>query len=206
MLTVFSLNLLYKASNIAITNTPNRIDFQSRAQLVSNSRFITPVIDCQRNSVITVENLINDDALGEEDTASGGNATARYITRRVTLKDGFDAASVQVFLTANRPPLSKILVYYKVLSQFDTALFDDRPWVLMDELSNTSSVSANTDDNEYLELEFCPRRVGNSTDIDYISDGVTYDSFKTFAIKIVMTSARTTRVPLVKDLRAIALA
>jgi hypothetical protein len=189
-----------------ITNTPNRIDFQSRAQLVSDSRFITPVIDCQRNSVITVENLINDDALGEEDIASGGNAIARYISRRVTLKDGFDATSIQVFLTANRPPLSKILVYYKVLSQFDTALFDDRPWVLMDELSNTSSVSANTDDNEYLELEFCPRRVGNSTDIDYLSDGVTYDSFKTFAIKIVMTSARTTRVPLVKDLRAIALA
>ena len=192
-----------------ITNTPNRIDFQSRAQLVSDSRFITPVIDCQRNSVITVENLINDDALGEEGTASGGNATARYISRRVTLKDGFDATSLQVFLTANRPPLSAINVYYKVLSQFDTSLFDDRPWTLMNELSNTNSVSANTDDTEFLELEFLPFGNGNTNDdinTNYISDGVTYDSFKTFAIKIVMTSARTTRVPLVRDLRAIALA
>ena len=53
-----------------------------------------------------------------------------------------------------------------------------------------------------MELEFSP--VGTNT--NYVSNLVTYDSFKTFAIKIVMTSANTTKVPLIKDLRVIALA
>ena len=184
-----------------ITNTPNRIDFESRAQLSSDSRFISPVIDTARNSVITVENIINN--ISDVDgITSGGDATARYLTRRVTLKDGFDATDLEVFMTANRPANSRIFIYYKVLSQFDTTLFDDRPWTLMSEVSNSSSVSASNDEREYLELEFGP----TSANTTYISDGVTYDSYKTFAVKIVMISPNTTKVPLIRDLRAIALA
>ena len=55
---------------------------------------------------------------------------------------------------------------------------------------------------DYLELEFVPG-AGNT---DYVSGTVTYDSFKTFAVKIVMISPTTTSVPLIKDLQAIALA
>jgi hypothetical protein len=184
-----------------ITDTPNRTDFESRAQLRSNSRFISPVIDTARNSVITVENIINN--LKDDDgITSGGDATARYLTRRVTLKDGFDATDLEVFMTANRPSNSSIFVYYKVLSQFDTTLFDDRPWTLMSEVSNPSSVSASNDEREYLDLEFSTI----TPDTEYVTDAVTYDSYKTFAVKIVMISPKTTKVPLIKDLRAIALA
>ena len=72
----------------------------------------------------------------------------------------------------------------------------------MGETSNSNSVSASDDLSEYLELEFSPT-TANTT---YASGGVDYDTFKTFAIKIVMTSVNTTNVPLIKDLRAIALA
>jgi hypothetical protein len=184
-----------------ITSTQNRVDFESRAQLFSDSRFISPIIDTARNSVITVENVINN-VQDTDGIVSGGDATARYITRRVTLKDGFDATDLEVFLTANRPSNSRIFVYYKVLSQYDTTLFDDRPWTLMNEVSNPNSVSSTIDEAEYLELEFSPAGVNTN----YVSDTVTYDSFKTFAIKIVMISPKTTKVPLIKDLRAIALA
>ena len=185
-----------------ITSTQNRVDFQSRAKLSSSSKFISPIIDTARNSVITVENIINNTHDADQIT-SGGDATARYLTRRVTLKDGFDATDLEVFITANRPSNANIFVYYKVLSQFDTALFDDRPWTLMKEISNVKSVSSSVDEQEYLELEYSP--VGMNT--NYVdSNNVTYDSFKTFAIKIVMISPKTTKVPLIKDLRAIALA
>jgi len=184
-----------------ITSTQNRIDFESRAQLSSSSRFISPIIDTARNSVITVENIINN-VQDADQIVSGGDATARYITRRVTLKDGFDATDLEVFLTANRPANSRIFVYYKILSQFDTTLFDDRPWTLMKEVSNSNSVSSTDDESEYLELEFSP--FGENS--NYVSDTVTYDSFKTFAVKIVMISPKTTKVPLIKDLRAVALA
>ena len=175
--------------------------YVTRAQLSSGNKFISPVIDTARNSVITVENIINNTP-DVDGIVSGGDATARYLTRRVNLKDGFDATDLQVYLTANRPANSAIFIYYKVLSQFDSGLFDNRPWVLMSETSNTNSVSASTDLNEYLELEFSPV----STNTNYSVGSVTYGNFKTFAIKIVMTSPKTTKVPLIKDLRVIALA
>ena len=177
--------------------------FESRAVLSSSSKYISPVIDTARNSVITIQNIIN--ATPDADNVqSGGDATARYLTRRVTLKDGFDAKSLQVFLTANRQGNSKISVYYKVLSQFDSDLFDNKVWTLMKEASNVNSKSISDDESEYLELEFIP----TTGDITYTENTVTYDSFKIFAVKIVMTapSSETTRVPLIKDLRAIALA
>jgi len=174
--------------------------YVSQAALSSSNAHISPVIDTKRNSVITVENTINNTIVNETN-AAGGNATARYITRRVTLKDGFDATGLSLHLTANRQAGTNIYCYYKVLSQFDTATFDSRPWVLMGETTNTNSVSASDDVNNYLELEFTPTTATTS----YTSGG-TYATFKTFAIKIVMTSSDTTKVPLIKDLRVIALA
>jgi hypothetical protein len=175
--------------------------YVSQAALTSTNTHISPVIDTKRNSVITVENTINNTIVNETN-AAGGNATARYITRRVTLKDGFDAADLNIHLTANRQAGTNIYCYYKVLSQFDADTFDNRPWVLMGETTNTNTVSASDDVDNYLELEFTPTTATTS----YTSSSVTYGTFKTFAIKIVMTSADTTKVPLIKDFRAIALA
>jgi hypothetical protein len=183
-----------------ILSTAN--SYHSRAQLFSISKHISPVIDCQRNSVITIENIINNLSTNE-DASAGGDAIARYITRRVTLKDGFDATDMQVSLVVNRQAGSTIKVYYKVLSQFDTEVFDNRPWTLMTEgTQETNSVSGSDDISEFLELEFNPSG-GNTT---YTVGSVSYDSFKTFAIKIVMNSNDTTKVPLIKDLRVVALA
>jgi hypothetical protein len=57
---------------------------------------------------------------------------------------------------------------------------------------------------EFTEYEFRPSATSN--EVLYTSaNGVTYDNFKTFAIKIVMTSSDATIVPKVKDLRIIAL-
>ena len=176
--------------------------YHSRAQLTSSSKHISPVIDTQRNSVITIENIVNNLSTNEDATA-GGDATARYITRRVTLKDGFDATDLQVSLVANRQAGSSIKVYYKVLSQFDTEVFDNRPWTLMTEgTQEINSVSGSDDISEYLELEFNP----SGANTTYTVGSVSYDSFKTFAIKIVMNSNDTTKVPLIKDLRVVALA
>ena len=178
--------------------------YVTRASLVSDSTHISPVIDTKRNSVITVENIINNVTVSPtspEANAEGGDATARYITRRVNLKDGFDATDLSVFMTANRQAGTGISVYYKVLSQYDENTFDSRPWVLMSETTNTNTVSASDDENQYLELEFNP----STANTQYVAGG-TYPDFKTFAIKVVMTSASTTKIPLIKDLRVIALA
>jgi hypothetical protein len=139
-----------------------------------------------------------------EDKKSGGNSKVRYMTRKVTLADGFDSGDLRVYLTAYKPSGSNIHVYYKVLSGSDSQVFDDKNYQLMAELGNANFVSTNKKD--YRELSFAPGVSGaaNNT-VSYTSGSTAYNSFKTFAIKIVMSGSDTTDVPKVRDLRAIAL-
>ena len=175
--------------------------FVSRATLTSTSDKISPIIDTARNSVITIENIVNNLSTNE-DASSGGDSLARYVTRRVNLKDGFDATDLTVFVSCNRQAGTSIKVYYKILSQFDPDTFDNRPWQLMAETTNVISVSGSDSAGDYLELQFDPA----GANANYTSNAVVYNSFKVFAVKIVMNSATTSTVPLLKDLRVIALA
>jgi hypothetical protein len=65
-------------------------------------------------------------------------------------------------------------------------------------------LSPSINSNEFREYEYRPSIT--SDEITYTSEnGVTYDSFKTFSIKILMTSEDPSVIPRVKDLRIIAL-
>jgi len=139
-----------------------------------------------------------------EDKKSGGNSDVRYLTRRVTLADGFDSGDLRIYLTAYKPSNSGIHVYYKVLSASDPDVFNDKNYVLMREIGNPNFISTTLRD--YRELTFAP---GTADDIDnkitYTSGGTSYNSFKTFAIKIVMSNSVTVDVPKIRDLRVVAL-
>lgn len=138
-------------------------------------------------------------AIGET-SSSGGNGIARYITRRVTLADGFDAKNLQVYFEAYKPQETNIYVYYKVLAGDDSDLFDSKDYVIMSQSTPTSTIS--TAKNQYFEYKYVP-----TTDtISYTTDnGATFNNFKTFAIKIVMSSSNPCVVPMIRDLRVIAL-
>ena len=140
-----------------------------------------------------------------EDKKSGGNSDVRYITRKVTLADGFDSGDLRVYLTAYKPANSNILVYYKILSKSDPEIFDDKNYQLMTEIGNSNFVSTNPGD--YRELTFSPGTNGTSNNsISYVTEGdSTFTTFKTFAVKIVMTGTDPTDVPKIRDFRAIAI-
>jgi hypothetical protein len=139
-----------------------------------------------------------------EDKKTGGNGAVRYITRRVTLADGFDSGDLRVYLTAYKPALSNILVYYKLLSTSDADTFDNKGYQLMTQLSNSNFVSANEDD--YREITFAPGINGSANNsVSYTSGSTGFNTFRTFAIKIVLTGTSTVDVPKVRDFRAIAL-
>ena len=186
------------SSQQKITTTAG--SFIGKATLSSTSEYITPYIDTARLSVVPVENKINNLITGEAEVSSGGNALARYITRRVTLSDGFDATDLKVYLTANKQAGTSVYCYYKVLSQYDGDPFDDKNWKLMGQTSQINTVSI--DNEEVIEYEYDP----TGANVNYTSGGATYTSFKTFTIKIVMTSSTTAKVPVISDLRVIALA
>lgn len=139
-----------------------------------------------------------------EDKKSGGNSNVRYITRRVTLADGFDSGDLRVYLTAYKPTGSNIRVYYKLLSISDADNFEDKSWQLMTELGNANFASTNPTD--YRELSYAPGSGGIANNsVSYTSGSTSYSKFKTFSIKIVMTGTDTTDVPKIRDFRAIAL-
>ena len=145
--------------------------------------------------------------IDSETDSKGGPAVARYITRKVTLADGFDANMVRVYITAYQPVPTTIEVYYKIVADEDETNFDERPYVRMinvqpgdETLLNTNKSQVETDFLEYLYIP-------STADTSYInSNGVAYSNFRTFAIKIVMRTSDTNYVPIIRDLRALALA
>jgi hypothetical protein len=136
-----------------------------------------------------------------ETGASGGNMKVRYITKQITLADGFDAGDLRVYLDANRPRGTNIHVYYKVKSGSDNENFENKKWKLMNKVLDLYSA----DQNQIVELEFRPNLEKNV--LSYVENGVVYPlggTFKYYAIKIVMSAADTTVVPTIRNFRAIA--
>jgi hypothetical protein len=135
----------------------------------------------------------------ELDTQDGGNGLTRYMTRSVTLADGFDARDLHVTFDAYRPLGSHFYVYYKVMAADNaTARFEDQPWRLM-----TQDTPDNVISTGYFQFKEFNYRTPNNRAFD--SDTDTADKFKVFAIKIVMASDQTVDVPRIKNFRAIAL-
>jgi hypothetical protein len=115
---------------------------------------------------------------------------------------------IRVYLTGYQPPQSTIEVYYSVLAEEDPTNFIDRPYVRMknvqpgnEGLTNDSKSQVETDFLEYLFIPF-------TDDTSYIgtTNNVNYNSFKTFAIKIVMRTSNPSYTPVIRDLRVLALA
>jgi hypothetical protein len=113
---------------------------------------------------------------------------AQYIIRRITLQN--PANSLHVYVTAMRPSVAELDVYYRVLPVSNTTTnFDDLEYTLMtiSPQIDSSAAQSPTDFKEYV------------WQVDGIGD------FISFAVKIAMRTTDTTQVPLMKDFRAIAL-
>lgn len=161
------------------------------------SNTVSAVIDrsanATANAIVIVQNEIG---TGEEN--QGGNALARYITRKVTLAPGFESADIKVYLLANIPTDTSIKVFYKVAT-FGTEFFEEEPWRPM-----TVESSGVPSENGFVEYKY---RTLYGTAPDYTDSAAlpTGEKFKTFSVKIVMYSSNPVRVPQVKDLRVLAL-
>ena len=135
----------------------------------------------------------------------GGNLSAKYITRRITLDENFDAKDIRVYVNGYKPRGSNIHVYYKVLSDTDTETFDEKPYVLMEQETTDGQFSLNENDVKTFTFKTKEQFI-NYTD----SAGQKYNDFKTFAVKIGFTLDRVSQdtfigIPRISDIRVIAL-
>jgi hypothetical protein len=166
------------------------------ATLTGNS-FISPVIDMNRASVITVSNRLNDattnssayntTAYGQNyvaDTVANGTSNLnRYITKRVDLNN--EAEVLDVYINANKPSGSNIDLYYKVLEAGSDADFESLTWTLL----SPDEIIITDDSGGYNEVHY---------------QKVFASKFGSFAFKLVFRSSNTSNVPTLKDFRAIA--
>jgi hypothetical protein len=90
------------------------------------------------------------------------------------------------------------------LSASDSETFDDKNWTLMTQVGNANFVSTNNLD--YRELLFAPGSNGVADNsLSYTAGNTIFSTFRTFAIKVVMTSLEPSVVPKIRDFRTIAL-
>jgi len=215
------VNLGTILSNTDIITNEN-IYLESPATLTSNSDFsltsifdssnvnVSPVIDLKRLDLVSVHNDINnstdtstngelnassnssDSSLygpGTDNPNSTAGAAARYITRRVTLEDGFESKNFKVIMSVNKPAEATVQVFVKPLGVEDATSFEEATFTQM---TADSTISNSGNDYDFTEAVFS------------LSSNFT-NPVKTFAIKICLYSSSSTKVPLVKDLRVIAL-
>ena len=161
--------------------------FRMDLQLKSTEPNISPVIDTDRLSAILVTNRINNPTATDSALKSVGDEhDAVYITRVANLTN--PSGSIKLMFAGYRPPNTTIKALYRVRpvgssSSIDTYGFSYFP-------TTDASIPATTE-----------RKIFN--DYEYEASGLNFDQYQ---IKIVFVSSNQAYVPVIKDLRAIALA
>jgi len=197
------------ASEINETNEMGGLkSYLTRINMQSIRTNLSPAIDLQRSSWISVMNRINKiDSASDlasnltfipSTEAEGDNNAAIYLTKKVILEN--PATALKVLLAANRPSDATIKVMFKILSSEDSIDFDDLPYQFFN-TTGTTDVPVNSS-------------LGVKDFQEYVySAGVTDDGigdplpeFISFSIKIIMQSTNQSAVPRLTDFRALALA
>jgi len=200
----------YLLSHSAERNIISASSFQMLANLTTDNEYVAPIIRFDSSHVALLTNLINDDLTDE--TTREGKASAKYISRIVSLADGMDAEDVKLYIDAYKPKNTEIHVYGKFQNSEDFSNFDNLPWIKLSQVTPENIYSDPKDQTDYREYEFeIPAEYKNSDGIfTYTGTGDqsgTFIRYKKYSIKIVMTTVEDYEFnpPKVTDLRVIAL-
>ena len=173
-------------------------------QMTTSDPKVSPVIDLQRVSVLTLENVIDknvdldskykmDDQgvlIGVEPFYQDYQYAVQHITTAVTVNDS--SRAIKVVFSGNRPTGSDFEVYVRVAADEDalTATDDD---------GNFTTEWVKVEIDKALPSDENPTTF---RDYEYTAD---VDQFTAFQVKIVMHSNNSSKSPTIRDLRAIAL-
>lgn len=163
-------------------------DITLAANLTTKNQYATPVVDLDKISIVCNGYVINEDVTNETN-AESGNASARYISKKISLNDPAD--KLNVYLGVSQPEGSRVRLYARFDDEISSPQVLDLRDATWTELSSSriSEISSLGDNTPFQEVEY---------EIDPTND------FTQFQLKIVMTSGDAAQVPSVTDLRAIA--
>ena len=163
-----------------------------KANLNTIDANVAPFIDGQRASMILKSNRVDDQTVTNpineiaETDAAFGSAMAKHITSVQNLVE--DAVGLKVILAAIRPNTASIEVYHRTATGEENIF--DKPFI-QQTVENTVAPDAN-----------------NFREYRYLIGGTegTLTPFTQYQIKIVLKSTNSSKVPVLKDLRVIAMA
>ena len=196
-----------------LTDIPGNKSLNMRVTLESSDSRITPVIDLQRVSAILTSNRINkpftDAQYITDSRVNSPNQDPhafQYISKEITLEN--PATSLKILLNGHINPYSDMRAFYAISdSQGFTPIF--RPFAGYENISLGTFDPANSTGHPDFYIQ-------PSTNLGFISENLNYSeytftadqlpSFRSYRIKIVLTSTNQVYVPRIKDLRTIALA
>ena len=170
-----------------------------RANMNTTRADVSPVVDTQRTALTTAHNRI-DNQVSSSATAGvsnvpllyvaetqpfGGSALSKHITRPITLLE--DAINLKILLSALKPNGASFDVYFRTATEGQD--ITQQSYTLANIESPVAADNANFKEYRYLAS---------------LQNAI--ESFNQYQVKIVMNSVNSSKVPLIKDLRIIALA
>jgi len=170
-------------------------------RLSTNSADVSPVVDMQRTSLSMFNNLIDKqdsdrDTIGfntpliyvPETDADGGSHLAKHITTPISLAE--TAVGLRILLGANKPSVADFQVYWRTADEGTN--IRDVDWTLV---NPENSVPSDENPNIFREYRYLVGGLNGSL-----------TPFTTYQLKIVFRSTSSAKVPVIQDLRVIALA
>jgi hypothetical protein len=191
--------IIATGTNEAVSALSGNKSLEVRLQLSTNDTKVSPIIDLQRASFGTFENVIDDQdsssttlkniplSIIRETQPQFGTSAAKHTTSVIALEE--PAVGLKILLSANRPSAAGIDVYFRTGTS-DTIL-DEVGFTYLPEDGNNPS---DEDPGVFRQYEYLAGGVGGFL-----------DTFTQFQVKIVMRSSNSSKPPIIRDLRAIAL-
>ena len=152
---------------------------------------VSPMFDSKSCSLVHIENIINDNTSTNDDLkpyGSDAGSLVRYITKRVELPQNNSANDFRVYLDCTKFSPNDIEVYLKARKIGDSTDFDNLPYI---KLTRVGSEKFSADPTDVVTEEF--------------KLGTISEDYSAFAIKVCLFSENTNIVPVVKNMRVIAL-
>lgn len=190
-----------KSKSNEISGTTITKTLRASINLTTQYTDTSPIIDIDPCSLMVEKYLINNSSADEE--TRYGNATSKYISKRIELADGLDAEDIKLYITAYKPEGTEIKVYAKILNSADSDEFNEKAWSELRQITADSLVSSTSDQEDFKEYEygfkFSPATTrltgtidtyGNTT-VEGFSTSFTSDLTANDIVKIVYSASET---------------
>jgi len=184
-------------------------DVKVQISLTSKNRDVTPILDRDLMGSQLYKTYIDPYSYTISQTElrpAGGTAACKYISKPISLADGFDSTGIEVILDISRPIGSDVEVFCRVLARDDRSVSNgiyDRYWIQMPltfpgakTYSGTKDIF-NTEKYKILDPFLSYSNIANGL-------SAKFEDFATYQIKVVFYASDPLYPPKLKSLTAAA--